>query len=66
MGVAMSGNVAEISAAIDSFDPDQFVARPTEDVSFQFGNAEPVVGRAAIRCTTSSRSSRATGLDSAT
>ncbi len=44
----MSRNVAEIFAAIDSFDPDRFVAHLTEDVSFQFGNAEPVVGRAAV------------------
>src|ERR1700733_14707646 len=49
MGATMSRNVAEIFAAIDSFDPDRFVAHLTEDVSFQFGNAEPVVGRAAVR-----------------
>ncbi|MFI5957649.1 nuclear transport factor 2 family protein [Cryptosporangium sp. NPDC051539] len=45
----MSRNVAAIFAAIDSFDPDQFVAHLTEDVVFVFGNGEPVVGRAAVR-----------------
>ncbi len=34
---------------IDSFDPDRFVAHLTEDVVFRFGNAEPLVGRTAVR-----------------
>lgn len=36
-------------AEIDSFDPDRFVAHLTEDVVFRFGNAEPLVGRQAVR-----------------
>jgi ketosteroid isomerase-like protein len=42
-------DVARIFADIDSFDPDAFVSHLTEDVVFRFGNAEPVVGRAATR-----------------
>ena len=45
----MSRNVAAIFAAIDTFDPDAFVAHLTEDVVFRFANGEPVVGRAAVR-----------------
>lgn len=45
----MSRDAAAIFAAIDSFDPDKFVSHLTEAVSFRFGNAEPVVGRAAVR-----------------
>ena len=45
----MSRDAAAIFADIDSFDPDKFVAHLTEDVTFRFGNAEPVVGRAAVR-----------------
>lgn len=33
---------AAIFADIDSFDPDKFVARLTEEVTFRCGNAEPV------------------------
>jgi len=45
----MSRNVAAIFADIDSLDPDRFVAHLTLDVTFRFGNAEPVTGRAAVR-----------------
>lgn len=45
----MSRDAAAIFADIDSFDPDKFVANLTEDVTFRFGNAEPVVGRSAVR-----------------
>ncbi len=45
----MSRNTSAIFAAIDAFDPDKFVAHLTEDVTFRFGNAEPAVGRAAVR-----------------
>lgn len=45
----MSRNISAIFADIDSFDPDKFVAHLTEDAVFRFANAEPVVGRAAIR-----------------
>ena len=42
-------DVKEIFADIDSMNPDRFVANLTEDVVFRFGNADPVVGRAAVR-----------------
>ncbi len=45
----MSRDARAIFADIDSFDPDKFVAHLTEDVVFRFGNAEPSVGRAAVR-----------------
>lgn len=45
----MSRNTAAIFAAIDAFDPDQFVGHLTEDCTFRFANAEPAVGRAAIK-----------------
>jgi len=45
----MSRNLSAIFADIDVFDPDKFVAHLTEDVTFRFGNAEPVVGRANVR-----------------
>lgn len=45
----MSRDVRAIFADIDSFDPDKFVAHLTEDVVFRFGNAEPTIGRAAVR-----------------
>ena len=45
----MSRNVAAIFADIDGFDPDKFVAHLTEDVTFRFGNGEPVLGRANVR-----------------
>lgn len=45
----MSRNPAEIFATIDRFVPDDFVAHLTEDVVFRFGNADPAVGRDAVR-----------------
>jgi ketosteroid isomerase-like protein len=45
----MSRNTPAIFADIDAFDPDKFVAHLTEDVEFRFGNAEPAIGRAAVR-----------------
>ena len=45
----MSRDVAAIFADIDTFDPDKFVAHLTPDVTFRFGNADPVTGRAAVR-----------------
>ncbi len=45
----MSRNSSAIFADIDAFDPDKFVAHLTEDAVFRFGNADPVVGRAAVR-----------------
>ena len=40
---------ARLFAAIDGRDADAFVAFIAEDGEFRFGNAPPVVGRAAIR-----------------
>jgi ketosteroid isomerase-like protein len=45
----MSRDVAKAFADIDSFDPDRFVAHLTPDVTFRFGNADPVTGREAVR-----------------
>jgi hypothetical protein len=45
----MGRDTRAIFADIDAFDPDKFVANLTEDVVFRFGNAEPAVGRAAVR-----------------
>jgi ketosteroid isomerase-like protein len=45
----VSRDVTPVFAAIDSFDPDQFIAHLTEDVVFRFGNADPVTGRQAVR-----------------
>jgi ketosteroid isomerase-like protein len=45
----MSRDVAAIFADIDAFDPDKFVAHLTPDVTFRFGNADPVKGRAAVK-----------------
>jgi ketosteroid isomerase-like protein len=45
----MSRNTPAIFADIDAFDPDKFVAHLTEDVVFRFGNAEPAVGKAAVK-----------------
>ncbi|MEV6489488.1 nuclear transport factor 2 family protein [Actinoplanes sp. NPDC051633] len=41
-------DVKPIFDAIDSQNADDFVAHLTEDVTFRFGNAEPVHGRAAV------------------
>jgi ketosteroid isomerase-like protein len=45
----MSRDIAAIFADIDAFDPDKFVAHLTPDVTFRFGNADPVTGRAAVK-----------------
>jgi ketosteroid isomerase-like protein len=45
----MSRDVAKAFADIDSFDPDKFAAHLTPDVTFRFGNADPVTGREAVR-----------------
>jgi len=45
----MSRNARTIFADIDAFDPDKFITHLTDDVVFRFGNAEPVVGRAAVK-----------------
>ncbi len=45
----MSRDAAKVFADIDAFDPDKFVAHLTPDVTFRFGNADPVTGRAAVK-----------------
>lgn len=45
----LSRDVAKIFADIDSMDPGRFVASLTPDVVFQFGNAEPITGRAGVK-----------------
>lgn len=45
----MSHDIRAIFADIDSRDPDRFVTNLTEDVTFRFGNAEPITGRAAVK-----------------
>ncbi len=45
----MSRDVARVFADIDAFDPDKFVAHLTPDVRFRFANAEPAIGREAVR-----------------
>lgn len=45
----MSKDPREMFAAIDSFDPDAFVAHLTPDAVFRFGNNDPSIGREAIR-----------------
>ena len=45
----MSRDVTSTFADIDSFDPDRFVTNLTPDAVFRFGNADPVIGRAAVR-----------------
>jgi ketosteroid isomerase-like protein len=40
--------VRELFAALDAGDVQSALALMTEDVAFRFGNADPVVGRAAI------------------
>jgi limonene-1,2-epoxide hydrolase len=41
----------DLFADIDSMDPDAFAKHLAEDVSFVFGNSEPVVGRENVRAT---------------
>ena len=45
----MSRDVAKTFADIDAFDPDKFVAHLTPDARFRFANADPALGREAIR-----------------
>ena len=45
----MRDHVTEMFADIDSMDADKFVSYLTPNGRFQFGNAEPGVGRVAIR-----------------
>jgi SnoaL-like domain len=45
----MSRDVAKIFADIDAFDPDKFVAHLTPEVVFRFGNADPAIGREAVK-----------------
>jgi ketosteroid isomerase-like protein len=45
----MSRAVAAIFADIDALDPEKFIAHLTPDVTFRFGNADPVTGREAVR-----------------
>ena len=41
----------DLFADIDSMEPDAFAQHLADDVSFIFGNAEPVIGRDAVRDT---------------
>src|SRR5260370_41834939 len=45
----MSRDVAPIFADIDAMDADKFVAHLTPDVRFRFANADPALGRAAVK-----------------
>ncbi|MBC9719413.1 nuclear transport factor 2 family protein [Streptomyces sp. TRM66268-LWL] len=45
----MPHDVAKIFAAIDTLDPGEFITHLTEDVVFRFANAEPAIGREAVR-----------------
>ncbi len=45
----MSRDVAKVFADIDALDPDKFVAHLTPDVRFRFGNADPAIGREAVK-----------------
>jgi ketosteroid isomerase-like protein len=45
----MSHDLPAIFADIDTLDPDKFVAHLTPDVTFRFGNNDPVTGRDAVR-----------------
>lgn len=45
----MNRDAQMVFAAIDSFDPENFVAHLTDDVVFRFGNADPQVGNAAVK-----------------
>ena len=45
----MSRDVAPIFAAIDAMDADKFVANLAPDVRFRFANADPALGRAAVK-----------------
>jgi ketosteroid isomerase-like protein len=58
----MSRDVARIFADIDSFDPDRFVANLTPDATFRFANADPAIGREAIRAAVAGFFSTISGL----
>src|SRR5260370_26178955 len=45
----MSRDVAPIFADIDAMDADKFVAHLTPEVRFRFANADPALGRAAVK-----------------
>jgi ketosteroid isomerase-like protein len=45
----VSRDVAKAFADIDAFDPDKFVAHLTPDARFRFANADPVIGRQAVK-----------------
>jgi SnoaL-like protein len=45
----MSRNLAPIFADIDALEADKYVAWLTPDVVFRFGNADPMVGREAVK-----------------
>jgi ketosteroid isomerase-like protein len=45
----MSRDLAPIFADIDAMDVDRFLARLTPDVRFRFANADPALGRAAVK-----------------
>ena len=45
----MSRDVAPIFADIDAMDADKFVVHLTSDVRFRFANADPALGRTAVK-----------------
>jgi ketosteroid isomerase-like protein len=45
----MSRDLTPIFADIDTLDPDKFVAHLTPDVTFRFGNNDPMTGRDAVK-----------------
>jgi ketosteroid isomerase-like protein len=45
----MSRDVTPIFAGIDAMDADKFVAYLTPDVRFRFANADPAIGRDAVK-----------------
>ncbi|WP_375386029.1 nuclear transport factor 2 family protein [uncultured Microbacterium sp.] len=45
----MTRDVNQIFADIDGFNPDDFIVHLTEDVVFRFGNADPAVGKEAVK-----------------
>jgi ketosteroid isomerase-like protein len=45
----MSRDIAPILAAVDAMDADKFVAHLTPDAKFRFANADPLIGRAAVK-----------------
>ena len=45
----MSRDIAKIFANIHAFDPARFVAHLTPDARFRFANADPAIGREAVK-----------------